>query len=252
MGKTKNIQSLERAFSVLELFSSGNSEKSVKEMADSLLLNKSTVFGIINTLSNMGYLQQNDETMKYGLGIKSLALGSYVSTANVYKKAANPHLQKLSFMFGETCLLAVEENGFVVYIDKTESPGSISINTRIGTKKELFCTGVGKCFLAFMPEENAKNIISLGLRKITVNTIDNENDLYAELDKIRKTGYAVDNEEFEIGISCVAAPIFNQNGKIIASLSLTGPSARIKELNMHKLSEALLKTSAGITASLNF
>ena len=145
MGKTKNIQSIERAAAILELFENSNIEKSVKEISASLSLSKSTVFGLINTLANLGYLQQNPETLKYSLGAKLLALGSSVSSNNIYKKAANAHLQKLSFMFQETCLLAVEENGFVVYIDKTESSSSISINTKIGTKKELFCTGVGKC-----------------------------------------------------------------------------------------------------------
>ena len=251
MGKTKNIQSIERAAAILELFENSNIEKSVKEISASLSLSKSTVFGLINTLANLGYLQQNPETLKYSLGAKLLALGSSVSSNNIYKKAANAHLQKLSFMFQETCFLAVEEHGFVVYIDKTESSSSISINTKIGTKKELFCTGVGKCFLAFMPKQNADNIISLGLRKITPNTICDKDILYKELEIIRQRGYAYDNEEYETGISCVAAPIFNKRGSIIASLSLTGPTARIREIKMETLSKALVETSKTITKELD-
>ncbi|MDD3569530.1 MAG: IclR family transcriptional regulator [Lachnospiraceae bacterium] len=251
MGKTKNIQSIERAMSILELFEDGNREKSVKEIALKLDLSKSTVFGLINTLANLNYLHQNEDNLKYSLGLKVLALGSAVSQSNLLSKAANPHLQKLSFKFQETCLLAIEENGFVVYIDKTESSSSISINTRIGTKKDLFCTGVGKCFLAFMPKENADNIINLGLRKLTPNTIDNASDLEKELNSIRKRGFAFDNEEYELGISCVAVPVFSNSGKIIASISLTGPTARIREIDLTDLSESLKFTAKAISGDLN-
>lgn len=251
MGITKNIQSLERAMLILELFEDGNREKSVKEIATTLGLSKSTVFGLINTLANLNYLRQNEDNLKYSLGLKILALGSAVSQGNLLAKVANPHLQKLSFKFQETCLLAIEENGFVVYIDKTESSSSISINTRIGTKKELFCTGVGKCFLAFMPKENSDNIIALGLRKMTPNTIDNASDLEKELNSIRKRGFAFDNEEYELGISCVAVPIFSNAGKIIASVSLTGPTARIRGIDLSKLSENLKFTAKAISEDLN-
>lgn len=251
MGKTKNIQSLERAMSILELFEDGNREKSVKEISMKLDLSKSTVFGLINTLANLNYLHQNEDNLKYSLGLKVLALGSAVSQSNLLAKVANPHLQKLSFKFQETCLLAIEENGFVVYVDKTESSSSISINTRIGTKKELFCTGVGKCFLAFMPKENADNIISLGLRKVTPNTIDNAIDLEKELKSIRKRGFSFDNEEYELGISCVAVPVFSNAGKIIASVSLTGPTARIRGIDLSELSESLNFTAKAISGDLN-
>ncbi len=251
MGKTKNIQSVERAMQILELFEQGNQEKSVKEIAEHLDLSKSTVFGLINTLNNLGYLRQNEENAKYSLGTRVLALGHAVSSANLLAQKAHPHLQKLSFDYQETCLLAVEENGFVVYIDKTESPGSISINTRIGTKKELFCTGVGKCFLAFLPPQTANNIIGLGLRKVTPNTIATEHELAEELQTIHDKGYAVDREEYELGIRCVAAPIFNKQGEIIASLSLTGPAGRIQAIPLDRLAASLMETASAITRDMD-
>ena len=97
MGKTKNIQSIERASAILELYEDSNKPRSVKEISTELGLSKSTVFGIINTLSNLGYLAQNHETLKYSLGIKILSLGSSASQSNILAKVANPHLQKLSF-----------------------------------------------------------------------------------------------------------------------------------------------------------
>ena len=250
MGKTKNIQSIERACAILELYEDSNKPRSVKEIATELGLSKSTVFGLINTLANLGYLAQNHETLKYNLGIKVLSLGSSASQGNILAKVANPHLQRLSFKFQETCLLAIEETGSIVYIDKTESPSSISLKTRIGTKKELYCTGVGKCFLAYMTKENADNIIELGLSKKTPNTIDSTDNLWEELSLIKSQGFSIDNEEYELGISCLAVPIFDKFGAIIASLSLTGPTARIKGLTLDEVVAALKETSSNITMDM--
>ncbi|MGL4790873.1 MAG: IclR family transcriptional regulator [Anaerotignaceae bacterium] len=252
MGKTKNIQSVERAMSILEIFEDGNKPKSVKEIALELNLSKSTVFGLINTLANLNYLQQDEETLKYNLGIKVLALGNVISQSNVLTKIANPHLQKLSFKFQETCLFAIEENGFVVYVDKTESSSSISIKTRVGTKKELSCTGVGKCFLAYMNPEKVDTIISMGLKAATKNSITDRQRLLEELESIRKKGFAFDNEEYELGISCAAAPIFNKSGNIVASMCLTGPTARIKGINIVELSTALKEVAKEISKELNY
>ncbi len=251
MKKTKNIQSIERACAILEFFEPENKPKSVKEISDYLDLSKSTAYGLISTLANLGYLTQNPETLKYSLGLKLLSLASATSQSNILTKTANHHLQKLSFKFQETCLFAVEENGHIVYLDKTESPSSISINTRIGTKKELFCTGVGKCYLAFLPKDNSENIINLGLFKKTPNTIDDKEELIKELELIKKYGYAVDNEEYELGISCIAVPVFNKSGIIIASISLTGPTERIKNLNIKEAAKELKKTSLAISTDLN-
>jgi len=251
MGKTKNVQSLERAASILELFEENNKPKSVKEIVSILSLSKSTVFGLINTLANLGYLSQDPETLKYSLGLKILSLGNSASGSNLLAKTANPHLTKLSFRFQETCLLAIEEAGFVVYIDKTESPGSIAIRTRIGTKKELYCTGVGKCFLAYMQKSTAENILSLGTEPKTPNTITEIHKIWEELAIIRSQGYAFDNEEFELGINCLAVPVFNRNKDIIASICLTGPTGRIKGLNTIEIVEALKETADAIRHDMN-
>ena len=250
MGKTKNIQSLERAFAILELFEDNNKKMSVKEISSALELSKSTVFGLINTLSNLGYLMQDSETLKYNLGYKILALGNAVSSNDILSKVADKCLQPVSDKFQETTLCVIEENGYVVYIGKTESSSSIVLKTRIGTKKELYCTGVGKCYLAFMPYEKAEEIMSRGFEPKTENTITDIETMRKELELIRERGYAVDNKEYEIGISCVAVPVFDRNGNIISGISLTGPVFRIKKLDLDIVAESLKEAADNISKNL--
>lgn len=250
MGKTKNIQSLERAFAILELFGETNSMMSVKEISTALQLSKSTVFGLINTLYNLGYLRQDSETLKYNLGPKVLALGSAVSQNDIIAKTAHKFLQEISDTFQETCLCVIEENGYVVYIDKTESTSSITLKTRIGTKKEMYCTGVGKVYLAYMPDERKEAILSKAMEKKTENTITDSDLLMAELEKIKKQGFAFDNEEFETGICCIAVPVFDKNKNVISAISLTGPVFRVKKLDMNILTDSLKEAAFNISKSL--
>ena len=149
---------------------------------------------------------------------------------------------------GTVCV--IEENGYVVYIGKTESSSSIVLKTRIGTKKELYCTGVGKCYLAFMPDEKAEEIMSRGFEPKTENTITDIETMRKELELIRERGYAVDNEEYEIGISCVAVPVFDRNGNIISGISLTGPVFRIKKLDLDFVAESLKEAADNISKNL--
>ncbi len=250
MGKTKNIQSLERAFSILELFEQTNKKMSVKEISTALDLSKSTVFGLINTLSNLGYLMQDSETLKYNLGFKVLSLGNAVSSNDILAKVADRCLQPVSDKFQETTLCVVEENGYVVYIGKTESSSSIVLKTRIGTKKELYCTGVGKCYLAFMPQEYTQKMLSKSLEPKTENTITNIEKMYSELSLIQKNGYAFDNEEYENGIACVAVPVFDKSKRIISAISLTGPTFRIKELDLNEIVLSLKEAANNISKNL--
>ncbi|MCI1930242.1 MAG: IclR family transcriptional regulator [Clostridia bacterium] len=250
MGKTKNIQSVERAFAILELFGETNSMMSVKEISAALQLSKSTVFGLINTLYNLGYLRQDSETLKYNLGPKVLALGSAVSQNDIIAKTSHKFMQEISDKFQETCLCVIEENGYVVYIDKTESTSSITLKTRIGTKKELYCTGVGKVYLAYMSEEKRKKILSKPMEKKTENTITDIDLLESELENVKKQGFAFDDEEFETGICCLAVPVFGRGENVISSISLTGPIFRIKKLDFNILVKSLKDAAGNISKNL--
>jgi len=174
MATTKNIQSVERAFAILESFQQhGGMERSVKEISEALGLNKSTTFGLINTLTNLGYLQQNTGNQKYVLGLKLLSFSNTIKVQNSIIRTVHPYLEQINHKYGETAHCAVEHQESVIYLDKVEATSSISINTQIGTQNYMHCTGVGKCILAYMPADYQENIFSAPLKTMTYNTITN-------------------------------------------------------------------------------
>lgn len=229
MATTKNIQSVERAFSILELFLSPSAaELSLKEISDALDLNKSTTFGLVNTLTNLGYLQQNLDNQKYALGLKMLSFSNVVESKNLIIQAAHPFLEKLNRQYGETVHCAIEHHGSVLYIDKViASNMAIYINTQVGASNDLHCTGVGKCILAYMPKDQQERCLQKPLKTLTFNTITNVEQLRIELKKIKENGYAEDHEENMIGLHCVSVPVFSSENTVACAISVSSIAARI-------------------------
>lgn len=249
MATTKNIQSVERAFSILELFQQPScTELSVKDISYALGLNKSTTFGLINTLTNLGYLQQNLENQKYMLGLKLLSFSSVVESQNLIIQAVHPFLEQLNRKYGETVHCAIEHNGAVLYIDKVVASNmAIYINTQVGARNELYCTGVGKCILAYMPGELREQVLQKPLKTLTFNTITNVEQLRAELKRIRENGYALDNEENMIGLHCVAVPVFSSENTVACAISVSSIAARIQAAKEKGLIQDLKHTATMIS-----
>jgi len=244
MATTKTIQSLERAFSILELFQSGKSELSLKEISDSIGLNKSTTFGLVNSLTTLGYLLQIEENQKYSLGLKILSLTNAVKMNSILIRVARPYLEELSAKYRETVHSAQEINGSIVYIDKVDADTSIYINTQIGTKNYMHCTGVGKVLLAYKTEAELDTFIATHqLKAITYNTITNPELLKKEMAEIRKNGIGGDDEEIELGLSCVAVPVMKNSTTAGFAISVAGPTIRINEHKKNGLAENLKNTA---------
>ncbi len=247
MATTKNIQSIERAFAILDLFQQlGKNELSVKEIAEGLHLNKSTAFGLINTLASLGCLEQDRSNQKYMLGLKLLSLASTVQTQNVIILSVHPYLEQLNHMYDETVHCAIRNGDGVVYVDKVDA-GSIHISTQIGSQNDMHCTGVGKCILAYLPPSTQDRILSKHMRSMTYNTITNALQLREELDRVRRQGYATDNEEISVGLSCVAVPVFSGPETVACAISVSGMTVRIRTAVEHGLVENLKRTAAAIS-----
>lgn len=247
MATTKNIQSVERAFSILELFEkTGCAEYSLKELSESLGLNKSTTFGLVNTLSNLGYLQQNAENQKYALGLKVLGFSSAVKVQNLIIRSVHPYLEQINRKYGETVHCAVAQNDGVIYVDKVEAVSSIYISTQIGTQNDLHCTGVGKCILAYLPPYDQERILSAPLKKMTENTITTPGQLRECIQRVRADGYATDSEEISIGLSCVAVPVFSSPETVACAISVSGMTSRIQTACEKGLIAELKQTAADI------
>lgn len=230
------VQSVDRAISILKCFNERRRELKLSEIADELGLNKSTVHGIINTLKNHGLIDQDEKTQKYRLGIYLIGLGELVVSSIDVRAIGYPVIEEMCQKLKETVHVGVLDCTDIVYIDKKECDNSVRISTKIGARNPAYCTADGKVMLAYLDLNKQMRIIPDDIPKFTPNTITNKSDLIKELGKIKERGYAIDNEEYETGLVCVAAPVFDHSGAVKYGISVTGPTIRMTE---EKISESI-------------
>ncbi|MDR3435599.1 IclR family transcriptional regulator [Telmatospirillum sp.] len=246
------IQSVGRAFSILEQFSGDERALGVTTIANRVGLHKSTCFGLLHTLQRLGYIQQDPETGHYSLGLKAFELGQAYISGQDLRDLTRPFLLQIVEKTMETVHLVVVEGRRAIYIDKVEAPHAMIISSRIGQEALLHCTGVGKVLLAFMSEEDRKAVASEGLKRYTENTITEEGELADHLRRIRQNGYGIDDQERELGLRCVAAPIFNARKQVIAAISVSGPSSRITREKLGELSKMIKQATDEISRKLGY
>lgn len=251
-GNTKPVRSVQKAFTILEVIGE-NSGMGVSELSRHLGWHKSTVFGILSTLEQCGYVVKNPDTSRYSLSLKLFGLSSMaIQDLDLYQ-IVHPYLKQLTEKNGETTHFVLPDKYEVIYVDKVESSGSIRICTQIGKRMPYYCTGVGKAILAFQPEEEIKKVLSYSrLISYTKNTITDYNALLRECELIRENGYALDREEVEDGLFCVAVPILAQNGRAIAAMSMAGPTIRMTKERLPILIEDLMSSSAEISRCIGY
>ncbi len=248
------INTLINALNVLEMMARADREwLGISELAFQLRLNKSTVLRILATFESQGYVEQDPKTKEFRLTIKLFELGSNVLARTDLIREARPYLKKLESVTGETVHLAVLDDGEAVYVDKVEGEQSIQMYSRIGRRSPVHCTGVGKVLLAFRSDEEIAAIIAKrGLRRFTSNTITSMSKLLENLAQIRREGVAFDDEEHEEGIRCVAAPIYDHAGEVVASLSLTVPAFRMSREKAREMVGLVKGTADAISARLGW
>ena len=252
MATTKMIQSIERAFAIIEfLESSSGDEKSIKEIADAVQLNKSTVFGIVNTLAVLGYLTHDPNSQKYSLGLRFLGISEAISKNNAIIRIVHPYLKMLSDTYDETIHCAVQSENRLLYIDKVVAQKVISINSQIGRYNYLHSTGVGKCFLAFMEEKELNDFLNQEeLVKFTDTTITDPKKMRKELAEIRRNGYSIDNEEGQEGVYCIAVPIFYAKDRVGCAMSLSCPIMNSTKVTQPEVIDHLKEISRRISKEL--
>lgn len=247
------IQSIERAADILELFLTTNPELSVKEISEHLSLSKSTVHGIIKTLEHRGYLEQNPDDLRYKLGIKIFTLGNFVGKHLDIGEIAKPFIHDLVDELNETVHLVLLQRDEIIYIEKVEGSNALTIYSHKGKRAPAHCTGVGKSILAFLPEKDVDRILSSSnLEPFTKHTMTNIDAIKDHLCSIREKGYAVDDEEIELGLKCIAAPIFNHEGNVIASISCAAPKIRLDETHLPKVISGIKQTAFEISSCLGY
>lgn len=249
----QSIQSVKRALSILGILSRHPDGLGVTEIANKLDVAKSTAFRLLFTLLEEGYVQKDPQTEQYRLGLKLLHLGNEVAKSLDLRRVAHPHLKKLVELTGETTHLAIYDKGEIVYIDKIESNATIRMYSQIGLRAPAHCTGLGKAILSCLPEEEIDRLIATkGLNKFTENTLVTKESLMKALREAREAGYTFDDEEHELGVRCAAAPIFNHEGKVVAGVSIAGPTTRLSRETVRRFAPLVKAVALDISGELGF
>jgi IclR family KDG regulon transcriptional repressor len=223
------LSSVANAIQLLKTFSDEDSELGISALAERMGLAKSTVHRLTSTLVEAGMLEQNKLTGKYRLGLAMFELGSLVRRKIDISFEAKPWLMTLREQTGETVDLSILDHGGVVCINFLESQKVNRISSGIGLRKPVHCTAEGKALIAFQPPLAIERIIAAGLERRTPRTIIEPAALQDELSKVRALGYATDDEEYELGVRSIAAPIRDDSGNSVAAVGVTGPSHRLSK-----------------------
>jgi IclR family transcriptional regulator, KDG regulon repressor len=245
------IQALDRALRMLDLFDEQTPEMKLTEISARMNLHKSTAHALLKTLQLHGYIEQDEQTGKYRLGLRLLEKGQLLLQNLDIRNVARPHLQALSDATGQTTHLLILDGREGVYIDKVEGPQAAIRYSRIGRRVPLHSSAGGKVLAAFQPQDVLERILkNYPYVRHTPNTIHSEAEFRRELEEVRKNGCAFDREENEPGVCCVGAPIFGHDGQLMAAMSLSCMTARVDEKEARRLAELVRRTAAEISARL--
>jgi DNA-binding IclR family transcriptional regulator len=215
------VQSLDRAFDIIDLLAHEQHGLKLTDIANELDLHKSTVYRLISVLKSRGYVEKGEETNLYRLGLGFIELSSLYLNKIEMKTEAEPHLRELSRLVGQTVFFATMQDHEVVYIDKFEQFNSLRRYSIIGKRRPLYCTALGKAMLLERTDEEIRDIFrDTVLKRMTDNTITNVADFVEELRVSRQRGWTRDNEEYELNVQCIAAPVHDYRNTIIAAVSI--------------------------------
>jgi len=248
------IKVLNKAFSIVDLLFEEGSPLGVADLSSRLGVSASTVHRILDTLKFWGYVDQDPKTQAYTLGFKFVELGMAKLRQIDWLKESAHLVRELRNSTRETVHVSVLADGEVLCVMKEESPRTIKMSSYVGKRGPLHCTASGKILLAHLPQEERRRIIEKkGLPRFTATTIVEESALEQELDRIRRQGFALDRGEHEEEVHCIAAPIKNHVGEVIAALSVSGPSFRIHAENpSSSLVEMVISTARKVSERLGY
>jgi DNA-binding IclR family transcriptional regulator len=251
------VQTIERVSSLFDIVGQNPQGISIRDLSAKIRLPKGTIHRLLSSLAYFGYVRQDPKTRNYFLGLKLVELGNLLLSQLDLRKEAEPFLRNLAERTKETVHMVFLDRNEIVYIDKVEtdhSPSGLRMASRVGLRNPAHSCAVGKVLLSHLSEDELNHIIGeKGLPKRTENTITDPIRLKEQLKIVRIQGYAIDDEENERGIRCVAAPIYNEVGRAVAAVSISGPAFRItKRVIQERLKREVMETALKISQRLGF
>ena len=236
---SQSVRSVDRALEILLCFSREEPARSLTQIAEAIHMSKTTVHRLLATLENKRFITRDNATGLYRLGLRFIEMASLVLQDVELHRWVLPYLQRLADEYGETVDLSILDGSHVIYLEVIESPQRVKLAAAVGQRLPAFFTASGKALLAFLPEENAKEIISANLAEASDHGRASIRELMEDLRETAERGYAISEQEYEDQINAVAAPIFDKDKNPIASIAIVGPSFRLSKDRLPALGESL-------------
>lgn len=225
---TEKTGSLSRGLQIIEILADNHDGLPLTKIASKAGVSKSSTHRLLQTLVQEGFITQDGDSSRYRLSLKLLSLSSNFIAGLGLDQLVRPLLEELSQATKQTIHLSLWDSSVAVYAQKIDPPSSIRMYAQVGKRVPMYCTGLGKAILAFLPEERAKEVVAVEeLKRHTPNTITKSTALLEHLSLIRSCGYALDEEEHEEGIRCLAAPLLDQQNHVLGSVSITTLAFRV-------------------------
>jgi IclR family transcriptional regulator, KDG regulon repressor len=241
------VQTLARGLIILERLSEAPDGLGITELAEEFGVDKGSMSRLLQTLAIYGFAEKDESSRKYILGPQIVRLSRIVLTRMPLRETAKPFLKDLVAATGECAHLAIAAQRQALYIDQEESPSSLRVTTGVGTLAPLHCTALGKVLMAFshtpLPDKP---------KAFTVRTITDPGMLQHHLELVRNQGYAIDDEEYEIGVRCVAVPVFDYRDKCVAAIGISGPTSRLSLEILPKAAQAVQDIGKALSLRLSF
>jgi len=246
------LQTIQKAGELLALFDRNHTEWGVREVAEKLKMAKSSTHDLMSSLAKLGFLNKTEDS-RYRLGWRLVTLSEVLLATTELRQEAHPVMEELAVQYQETIHLAVLDDTQAVYVDKLEGRQAVRVElTSLGARLYAHCSALGKVLLAYSSEEEVKRIIqTAGLPRFTPNTITDEEELGQNLAKIRRQGFAYDMEEILPDLCCVAAPIYNHVGHVIAAISMSIPAYRFRR-SQTEFREGVMRAAKKISKQLGY
>ena len=252
--ETKNpVQSAERIFQAMEMLAE-NGEMGLMEISAALDLHKSTVHRLLMSLVYMGYAKQDETTQKYMLSYKIVNMAGKILDRMDILQVAKPYLERLSDLSGEAVHLVQREGNHILYIYKIEAKvGTIRMVSHVGMIHPMYCSGVGKAIMSTLPEREVKQIWNESvIEKKTDKTVTDYDEMQKLLEEVRKNGYALDDEENEKGVRCIAACLHGYQNEVKYAFSISGPTSRMTRERVMELAVDVKKVQEELSRELGY
>ena len=251
MSNGNRNKSVLKALEIIELLDAEGA-MGITGIANRLSMDKSSVFRALNTLKSKHYVQQDPETLKYSNSYKLFEMGHNVVRGTGLPRMAYRFMRQLSREVDGAVSLGIRDGLKAVYIDKIESDATVRASMKIGQSLPLYCTGMGKSLLAFLPEKKLNELLSdIVFEKTTPKTHDNIDSLMRDLAEVRECGFSIDDEEHIPGLFCVASPVFDAGGNTIAAISVSNVKIMLPDQPaIDHLTRQVVQTARDFTASL--